>query len=639
MQDARDALKRRDRARLEKLLEQAQRQGHLLTPWIDYWHLGLRLSAASPAEVEQFYQRWPGSYVEDRLRNDWLLELGRRRAWADFLRDMPRFRMNDDREVTCFSILAEHELGRAQSDIRPRALAAWLAQREADEGCRLMGQALTRAGILPPEATWRKLQDALEANRPRVARQTAELLEPAVAKAVSEAIDHASRALGGPGHWPAASAGALAGLAVARMAQESPEAAAKQLTGRWSQQMPATWQAWVWGQIGRQAALKGQTDAAQHYRRAWEAADRSGQPVAWSDDVLAWSVRASLRAPDATSHRLILRSVEAMSPREQQDSAWQYWRARALVQTARSGPAGQAQRDESRRILQSIASPLSFYGKLAMEELGQPLSLPARPDSLTTPEKQGAMQHAGLTRALRLVELGLRQEGVREWNFSLRGMNDRELLAAAARACEREVWDRCINTSDRTRQEVDLSQRFPTPFRSEVMAKSGELGVDPAYVYGLIRQESRFLADARSHVGAAGLMQVMPATARWTAKRIGMPFTQEMITQRDANLRIGTAFLKIVLDDFGGSQPMAAAAYNAGPGRPRRWREGPPIEAAAWAETIPFAETRDYVKKVLSNATLYAAVLGQGSVSLRARLGGTIGPREAAAPQPDRTIP
>jgi soluble lytic murein transglycosylase len=201
------------------------------------------------------------------------------------------------------------------------------------------------------------------------------------------------------------------------------------------------------------------------------------------------------------------------------------------------------------------------------------------------------------------LALGLRSEGVREWNFSLRGMNDRELLAAAERACEREVWDRCINTSDRTRQEVDLEQRFPTPFRRDVMAKAGEIGLDPAYVYGLIRQESRFITDARSHVGASGLMQVMPATAKWTAKRIGLPFKPEMITDRDANLRIGTAYLKIVLDDFGGSQAMAAAAYNAGPSRPRRWREGPVVEAAAWAESIPFNETRDYVKKGLSNAT------------------------------------
>ena len=137
-----------------------------------------------------------------------------------------------------------------------------------------------------------------------------------------------------------------------------------------------------------------------------------------------------------------------------------------------------------------------------------------------------------------------------------------------------------------------MTQRFPTPFRREVTARAGEIGLDPAYVYGLIRQESRFIMDARSGVGASGPMQVMPATARWTAKKIGLPFTLEMIADRDTNIRIGTAYLKLVLDEFGGSQALAAAAYNAGPGRPRKWRDGPVLETAIWAENIPFPETQ-----------------------------------------------
>jgi soluble lytic murein transglycosylase len=219
-------------------------------------------------------------------------------------------------------------------------------------------------------------------------------------------------------------------------------------------------------------------------------------------------------------------------------------------------------------------------------------------------------------------------------------MSDRELRAAAQLACDREVWDRCINASDRTKSEVDLAQRFPTPFRQDVLSAARQIGLDPAYVYGLIRQESRFIMDARSHVGASGLMQIMPATARWTARKIGLDFKPEMITDRDVNLKLGTAYLKLVLDDFGGSAAMAAAAYNAGPSRPRRWRDGPLMEVAAWAEGIPFHETRDYVKKVLSNATIYAALLeGANTLALKPRLGGPIGPRDASAPTPNQELP
>jgi soluble lytic murein transglycosylase len=177
------------------------------------------------------------------------------------------------------------------------------------------------------------------------------------------------------------------------------------------------------------------------------------------------------------------------------------------------------------------------------------------------------------------------------------------------------------------------------PYRSEVVASANEIGLDPAYVYGLIRQESRFVMDARSHAGASGLMQVMPATARWTAKKIGLPYTQGMLTDRATNLRLGTSYLKLVLDDFGGSMPLAAAAYNAGPMRPRKWRDGPWLDPAIWIENIPFGETRDYVKKVLSNATDYALLLGQPSGSLKARLGAAIGPPDAATPAPNDELP
>jgi soluble lytic murein transglycosylase len=240
--------------------------------------------------------------------------------------------------------------------------------------------------------------------------------------------------------------------------------------------------------------------------------------------------------------------------------------------------------------------------------------------------------------------MGLRSEGVREWNYTTNlhdngGMSDRALLAAADFACQQQVWDRCINTSERTRSLIDMQQRFPMPFQSAVVERAQAIGLDPAYVYGLIRQESRFIMDARSHVGASGLMQVMPATARWTAKKIGLTdFRPEQLSQRDTNIAIGTAYLKLALDDFAGSMPLAAAAYNAGPGRPRSWRNGAVLDAAIWAENVPFAETRDYVKKVLANTTNYAALITGQPQSLKSRLG-TVGPRNAAEPEVNKDLP
>jgi soluble lytic murein transglycosylase len=270
--------------------------------------------------------------------------------------------------------------------------------------------------------------------------------------------------------------------------------------------------------------------------------------------------------------------------------------------------------------------------------------VPAKPAPLTAEEKEAARLNAGLNRALYAIMIGIRPEGVREWNYTTNlhrpgGMSERESLAAAQFACDKEVWDRCINTSERTKTEFDVDQRFPMPFRDKVTQRAQEIGLDPAYVYGLIRQESRFVIEARSGVGASGLMQVMPATAKWTARKLGIAnFTADQLHDRDVNIAVGTGYLKLVLDAFEGSMPLAAAAYNAGPTRPRAWRNGVPIEAAAWIENVPFTETRDYVKKVLANTTMYAAILTGQPQSLKARLG-TIGPRDATLPLAGADLP
>ena len=613
--DAREALRRRDGPRLAVLRDQAAAQRHLLASWVDYWEIGYRLAQAQQADLDAFYARWPGTYVEDRLRNDWLLELGRRRDWGNFAREFPRFRMNDDREVTCYALLVEHQDAlQAQralpADFKARAVDAWTAQRDLDDGCNLMATTLAEARVLTAADAWRRARLAAEANRPRLVRAAAALAAPALQTAVAQAIDKPALYLNAGATVANRAQAEVTTLALVRMAASEPDVAAAQLTDRWQQRLPRDLAAWAWAQAGRAAALKLSTDAATHYREAWAQAAQSGEAPTWSDETLAWAVRSALRtAPGAERALAVQRAIDHMSVAEQRDPAWRYWRARAQRESAAAGAAGDRQRTQALASLGQLGGELHFYGKLASEDLGRAFAVPPRPQPLTDAEREAAAAHPGLTRALQLIALGLRGEGVREWNFSLRGMGDRALLAAAERACSREVWDRCINTSDRTRQEVDLEQRFPMPFRAEVVAASREIGLDPAYVYGLIRQESRFILDARSSVGASGLMQLMPSTARWTARKIGLPFSAEQVTDRAVNLKLGTTYLKLVLDDFDGSQAMAAAAYNAGPSRPRRWREGATVEAAIWAENIPFNETRDYVKKVLSNATVYAAML------------------------------
>jgi soluble lytic murein transglycosylase len=629
--EAREALRVGDRSRLGALHAALARSPHPLALWVDYWHTSQRLPAATQTEASAFLARWPGTYVAERLRQDWLLELGRRRDWAGFSRASTGARLPADGEAQCYALLLRH---RAGEDITAQARSHWLAQRIAGEGCTLLAATLHQQRRFSNADVWLKLRSAAEFNRAALARHTAALLGNAIAAQVAEAFDnpqrHLDRAATRRGDaWPHAETELLA-LALVRLAAGDAAAAAAQIDARWSAHLPPATLAWAWAGVAKQAAMDLHPSAHEWYRRAATLHD-SGS-TALSDDTLAWKARAALRAEEGTPGRWpqLLQAIGAMSPAEQREPAWVYWKARALIAVA---PHGDRRHAQAAALLASLAGQLHFYGKLAADELGRPQVLPPRPAPLTQQELAQARAHAGLTRALELIAIGLRDEGVREWNFSLRGMGDRALRAAAQRACAAEVWDRCINTSERTRVEIDIEQRYPTPFRGHVEAAARATGLDPAYVYGVIRQESRFMADARSAVGASGLMQLMPATARWTARKLDLEgFRPELINDPGINLHIGTAYLQLMLKDFGASEALAAAAYNAGPGRPRRWRNGPTLEVAAWAENIPFSETRDYVKTVLSNTAYYGAVLRGERLSLKPRLAVPVGAVAASPP-------
>ena len=663
--DMSQAFRARDKGRLAQLLPQAR--GHVLEPWAAYWELKARLIEASPQEVQDFMRRYAGTYQEDRLRNDWLLLLGQRRDWSAFAAEYPNYRMNDDREVRCYALLVEHIKNPAlDAKLSDEVRKNWYAQREADDGCTAAVERLVGAKNLTTQDVWQKARLSLEANRPKAARDAVQIVAPEAAGLVTELVASPIRFLTSKQIALSKTRKEIITLALVRMAAAGDaDGAAFQMESKWAPQLNAEERNWVWGVIGRQVATRMGTvpagDALNYFAKVTKDTDLT-------DDMLGWKTRAALRGTTGQPDwKQVIAATGAMSDEARREPTWAYWRARALLATlpaastsAAEMPAAPAvtpgttqtlsitpQRAEALALLQSMASVRGFYEQLALEELGQKITVPARPVPLTAEEREAARTNAGLNRGAYAIGMGLRSEGTREWNYATNldkrgGMSERELLAAAQLACDRQIWDRCINTSERTKTETDFDQRFPMPFREAVTKRSQGIRLDPAYVYGLIRQESRFIMDARSGVGASGLMQVMPATARWTANKIGLSgFTADQINDRDTNITIGTAYLKLALDDLGGSMPMAAAAYNAGPGRPRTWRgqSGAPVmDAAIWAENVPFTETRDYVKKVLSNTTNYAAILTGQPQSLKARLG-TVGPRDASQPEVVKDLP
>ena len=641
--DMAQAFKRGDRKRLSALLPQAK--GHLLEPWAAYWELRSRLDEASHQEVRAFFARYPATYQEDRLRNDWLLLLGQRRDWSTLSEEHQHYRMRDDRELRCYFLTVELlEKGpQAAPTIADEVRKNWMSMREADDGCTLAADRLYFNKQFTALDIWRKARLMVEHNRPRTARNAVQIVAADVANTVPDVYNNAEKFLAKHIAAPQKVRQELVVMALIKVATTEPDKADKLMRNKWQPHLTTEERHWVWGVIGRQSAMRLDDDALTHFARVAHEKDLN-------DDMLGWKARAALRAGNSPKWPVVESSIAAMSAEARKDPTWVYWYARALLARKKSTPQVQ---QEATALLESIAGVRGFYEQLALEELGRKVSVPAKPPAPTTEEMEGARRNPSLQRALYAIGMGLRAEGVREWNYATNlvdaqgkagTMSDRELLAAAQLACDNQVWDRCINTSEKTRQAIDFEQRFPMPHKDAVMARTKAINLDPAYVYGLIRQESRFITDARSGVGASGLMQVMPATAKWTARKIGLAgFTPDQINDRDTNIAIGTGYLKLVLDSFEGSMPLAAGAYNAGPSRSRRWRApndgtGPVLEGAIWAENVPFNETRDYVKKVLSNTTNYAALITGQPQSLKAKLG-FVGPRDASAPAENLELP
>jgi soluble lytic murein transglycosylase len=575
-----------------------------LAIYADYWMAERAVQKAQSVfnvpEATAFLNKYPDSYAAEKLKASWVLAAFDAGAFTK-IRDIGEFEWLN-KQVRCAKLEARHMTG-------PRATQAEaLSEFAPGQACWSMLQQFVADGVVSRDELVALMQDAIERNNTQTASRLAALtFDP-------QTLGKYQAMMKAPSQWVRGFKGNATGddavivaIGLQRMARDNLKSTGEYVEQTWRERLPKAELGWVWGQLAFRAALDLGPQADQWYRLAGDSR--------LSEVNHPWRVRMALRQPKI-DWQWVQTAIDRMPPQMQQEADWQYWRARALSATG--------QEDQARAIYQGISGQYNFYGQLALEELGQLIVAPAAPPPLSQRELQAARDNPHLQQGVALFRLGLRREAVPQWNFALRNMNDRELLATAEFARELGIYDRVVNTSERTQNTVDFAQRFIAPFKSEVVAQAQSINLDPAWVYGLIRQESRFIMDARSVVGASGLMQLMPATAKYVAQKIGMTnFSPSRVNEFEINTKLGTNYLQMVLNDLGGSQVLASAGYNAGPGRPAKWRSTlvNPVEGAIFAETIPFTETRDYVKSVLSNATYYEATFSGQPQSLKERLG------------------
>jgi soluble lytic murein transglycosylase len=607
---ARDAYRAGNEARLARAA--AQVGGHVLAPYVDYWRLRLKLEHVSADEVREFLARNARTLVAEQLRADWLKLIGKSGQWTLFREERPLL-FAEDAEIACYGLL-ERWLANDRSAL-DEVTVLWRAPKELPEGCVPLAEYLVRSSQYGSQQIWERFRILAEAGQVTASRKLLAFLPPREAPdaksvdrvfaAPAKYLQQLPRALG------TRASRELAMLALARLARSEPQVAANRWDERLRENFSPEDQSYVWGQIATWAARRHMPEANEWYARA------GGTSL--SDEQLGWEVRVALRSGAWNEVRA---AIERMSAQARSDPTWIYWSGRAAKALGRT--------DEAQSLFARIAGDYRFYGRLAAEELGLPLELPPRPTAATAEDIAQAAAVPGLQRALALFALGMRSEGVKEWNWSIWAMDDKQLIAAAELARRNEIWDRAINTAERTVALHDFSLRYPVPYRDVFIGRARARDLEEYWIFGLVRQESRFISDARSSAGASGLMQLMPATARWVASKIGMSdFSWSKINAVEVNTALGTYYLRRMLDELNGQPVLAATAYNAGPGRARRWMDAKPLEGAIYIESIPLSETRDYVKKVMINTLYYAALHGGEPRSLKARLG-MVAPRSLA---------
>ena len=601
---AREAYRVGDGRKVDALAQRLR--GYVLEPYVAYYQLRMRLESADPAEIRRFMATYEDTPLANRLLADWLKLTGKNQLWHHFDADYRRY-TGDDIEITCYGIESRVRAGHPDALYEARPL--WFVARELPESCTPLLSALVQDQRITTEDVWTRVRVGLEGGQVATAGRAA-LYLPAGQQPDYRTLTLITSNPAGYLEKQRFDLRTRAGretvmFAAYRLARTSPAQAAthwSQLESRFS----AEDRAYVWGQIAYFGAMRHDQDALYWYRQARDLSDLQ----------LAWKTRAALRERNWPE---VLAAIDSMTEKERNEATWRYWKARALRSAGRE--------EEALALLKPLSYEYNFYGQLALEELGEKVAVPPTVFKPSPAEVRAMAENPSIRRALELYRLSLRVDATREWVWAIRGLDDRRLLAAAEVARRNQIFDRAINTADKTESVHDFSLRYLAPFRDVLKVHAKEMNLDEAWVYGLIRQESRFIVDARSSAGASGLMQLMPATAKWVAKKMGIKsFRSPDVTEVDTNISLGTYYLRHVLDSLDGHPVLASAAYNAGPGRARAWRPETPIEGAIYAETIPFNETRDYVKKVMSNASYYAHNFSQQVQSLRQRLG-TIGPR------------
>jgi len=565
-----------------------------LEPYLAYDELTARLKTASNPEIEKFLAEHGDLPQANWMKLRWLRWLAERGDWQPFVKYYDP-KMNFV-ELDC--LYGQYLLGHGKkAEGYASAEKLWMTGKSLPAACDGFFAQWATDGQLPEQKRWQRAKLAATAgNYPLATTLVNSLNSLAPQGKLLLEIAKKPEMLNNPAQFaPVDEAMSdVVGLGLRRLAKQDPQKAMEMLDG-YSARMHFSHEEQV--QIAKEIGL---TLARRYDGRALEVMTKY-DPDLRDNTVTEWRLRLLLRLGQWEDAYELTRRL----PKDLADTnRWRYWEARSLELAQPKSPLIPS-------LYKDVAKERDFYGFLAADRTQSSYQLNNKPLLLSQALITKVRNTPGVRRALEFHARGQIVDGRREWYHVSRHFSRDEMVAQAKLAYDLKWYFPAIRTISQAQYWDDLDIRFPMAHRDTLVREAKVRGLHSSWVFAITRQESAFMDDARSGVGASGLMQLMPATAKETARKFSIPLASpQQVLDPDTNIQLGAAYLSQVHSQFNGNRVLASAAYNAGPGRVRQWLKGANhLAFDVWVESIPFDETRQYVQNVLSYSVIYGQKL------------------------------
>jgi soluble lytic murein transglycosylase len=564
-----------------------------LLPYLEYKDLRRQMASLSGHRIRIFLQANKHSVIGERFRRQLIRYYSRHKRWHDLIEV---YQPHTSTSLQCNYLNALIHTGK-QTQAFSQVSELWLSSTSLPKSCDTVFKKWRQAGHQSHALIWQRIQLTMTRGRTQLSKFLAKSLPADDRRWVNMWIRL---------HHRPQLATQLSLLKSAHpMASTVRTHTIKRLSRKDPQQAIELWQQfsqlYIFSEQQRHSVYRsiGLSMARQHHQGAHKWLSMVAEP--YQDKYSReWLIRTTIRHSNWAQ---TIAGIERLPATTQASLRWQFWWAYAQQQLGKH--------IDAEGIFQRLATQRSYYGFLAADHLGLPYAFENHPLEFSRMEINSVRYYPAALRAKELIRLGNVLDARREWYQLTLSLSKRQKLAAAKLAQQWQWHDRAIYTMGKTDYRDDIPLRFPTPIQDKVEAWSARHNIEPALTYAIIRRESAFMSDARSHMGALGLMQILPRTARQVARNLRVKYRgKRSLLEADTNLKLGTAYLSRMLKKLSNQPVLATAAYNAGPSRIRNWLPNTtPMRAIQWIETIPFAETREYVSNVLAYTIIYQQLL------------------------------